>query len=62
MASKKVYLVWHSGNLAGVCSTLSVAAAMRGYVADMEECEEEVVQIKEELVDHPLVDRACEAP
>jgi hypothetical protein len=43
-------------------STATANTAMRGYVADMEECEEEVVQIKDELVDHPLVDRACEAP
>lgn len=60
---KSYWECWNlpTGNLVGVCSTPGIATAMRGYVVDMEDCQEDLVQIKEEFVDHPLVDVACEA-
>jgi len=64
MKSEKVYLVWYSGSLQGVCNDQEIAKRMRQHIIDGEEIDaddaDEFVEIKEESINMPLSDDSPE--
>lgn len=64
MSSEKLYLVWYSGCLQGVCNDREIAARMKKHIVEGEEIDaddaDEMVEIKEETINRPLSDDAPE--